>query len=613
MVFFFLVIILLGWIANLIWYKPYSVDHFFERVSFQFLWVHPEENTRYRWMESIGLGGRHHLLNNVSATSLKKDKDFIIRQIEMLHSYKRSSLTPSQLISVETLKYYFEQSIYRDQFPFHDHPFNHIEGCHVQLPFFLIHFHLVQHLEDAEEYLERLDGIPEKIEQVMLLNEWKKDSLAYVPNLKILEAIEKQIEIFIDKGLEGNLLYEDFSKKVTRLENVPQESLDEMRYKIRREIEDAVIPAYRNLLEQVRAFKNVASDIAGVWQYDPEYYYYALSEHFGTDYEKIVNDFHPDTLYFQLKEQLPVAKQNLLESFKKLGIEGKNHVECLRKMKQQTAFYYRNDSYGRINFLNDLNLANYDLAKKVSSRLGFQVKAQVEAKRMLDIQEPFFTPFFYIAPSFDGKRSGEIFVRLDNLQELPKFGLPAYAIEWGYLGAHLLQSSIVESKLPSLRKMMQITYFYEGWQHYIKNIALQEAIYEDSKIALIFNLSELHLIAAAMTDIGINHLRWSYDRAFLFFQEQTSMSDEFVQAYLLEMMAVPGKSVAAYFGKKVFEKNTTKVKNALNEKFDFQHFHKFLLSLGAVPLKVLQKSVDDYIEMNLAEKKEERVFSTIEK
>ncbi|MCS6833388.1 MAG: hypothetical protein NZ521_07420, partial [Flammeovirgaceae bacterium] len=68
---FSLVVLMLGWLANLIWFKPYSVDHFFERVSFQFLWVHPEENTRYRWMESIGLGGRHHLLNNVSATSLK--------------------------------------------------------------------------------------------------------------------------------------------------------------------------------------------------------------------------------------------------------------------------------------------------------------------------------------------------------------------------------------------------------------------------------------------------------------------------------------------------------------------------------------------------------------
>ncbi|MCS6834047.1 MAG: DUF885 domain-containing protein, partial [Flammeovirgaceae bacterium] len=447
----------------------------------------------------------------------------------------------------------------RDQFPFHEYPFNHIEGCHVQIPFFLTSFHLVHHLEDAEEYLERLDGIPEKIEQIMLLNKWKKDSLGYVPNLKILEAIEKQILIFTEKGLEGNLLYEDFSKKVMKLENVPQESLDEMRYKIRREIEDAVIPAYRSLLEQVRAFKNVASDIPGVWQYDLDYYYYVLSEHLGTDYEKIVNDFQPDTLYFQLKEELTTCKQTLVENFKKINIEGKNLSDCLQKLKQQTAFYYRNDSYGRINFLNDLNLMNYNFAKKVSAKLDIQVKAQVEAKRMLELQEPFFTPFFYVAPSLDGKRSGEILVRLDNLQELPKFGLSAYAIEWSYPGMHLQQASVVESKLPSLRKMFQITYFNEGWRHYAKHLAVEEGICEDNKTALIFGLSEVYLLASAMTDIGVHHLRWGYERAFLFFQEQTAAPEEIAQAYLLEIMAMPGKSVAAYCGKKEFEKSTAKV------------------------------------------------------
>jgi uncharacterized protein (DUF885 family) len=527
----------------------------------------------------------------------------------MLQSYKRNTLQKEQQISAEVMKHYFEMSIYREQFPFHNYPFNHIEGCHVQLPFFLINFHLINRLEDAEEYLERLATIPEKIDQTITFNQFRQDSMSYTPPLIMLEVMQEQIDIFMGRGLESNILYEDFSKKITRLENIPYEPLGEMKYKLRREIEDAVLPAYQRLREHIETLKTNSSEYISTKSYSHDYYNYLLSEHLGTDIERISHDLAPDTLDILLNQALKKYQKEAKNHFSALGYDCEDLADCVKAMQKNPNYYYRDDSYGRINFLNDLNLMNYDAAKKIKLLTGISTNISLEAKRLLDIQEPFFTPFHYFPASLDKQRAGELFVRIEDLNELPKFGLPAYSLEFAYMGSHLQNSLVIESKLPSLRKIIQYTYYNEGWRYFAKDWAIDNKVYDDRKIALMTSLSNVMLITHALMDIGVHHYEWGYDKAELFMMNTIGISKSLAKAYVLESLAFPAKAPATFYGKLGFEKAQFKVKVALDEKYNEPHFFRYLMSNGAVPLKIFEKNIDNYIQLQTPTKEKKQVFA----
>jgi uncharacterized protein (DUF885 family) len=253
---------------------------------------------------------------------------------------------------------------------------------------------------------------------------------------------------------------------------------------------------------------------------------------------------------------------------------------------------------------------NYDAAKKIKLLTGISTNISLEAKRLLDIQEPFFTPFHYFPASLDKQRAGELFIRIENLNELPKFGLPAYSLEFAYMGSHLQNSLVIEGKLPSLRKIIQYTYYNDGWRYFAKDWAIENKIYDDRKIALMASLSNIMLITQAMMDIGIHHYEWGYEKAELFLMNNTGISNSLARAYVLESMVYPAKAPAMFYGKLEFEKAHFKVKVALDEQFNEAHFFNYLMTMGAVPLKIFEKRIDDYIQTQSHSKEKKRIFAT---
>ncbi|GAB4332350.1 MAG: hypothetical protein OHK0038_07960 [Flammeovirgaceae bacterium] len=294
-----------------------------------------------------------------------------------------------------------------------------------------------------------------------------------------------------------------------------------------------------------------------------------------------------------------------------LGYECENMEECIKSLQKNPNYYYRNDSHGRIHFLRDLNLMSYNTSKKIKLLTNLSTNIPLEAKRLLDIQEPFYTPFHYFPASLDKQRGGELFVRLENLNELPKFGLPIYSLEFAYLGSHLQHSLVIESKLPSLRKVIQYSYYNDGWKYFAKDWALEKKVYDDKKISLASTLSDIILISHAIMDIGVHHHEWGYDKAEIFMMNQTGMSKSWAKAYVLESIALPAKAPATYFGKLEFEKALFKAKVALDEQFNENHFLKYLISIGAVPLKVFEKCVDDYIQAQYQSKEKKTSFTSL--
>ena len=61
-------------------------------------------------------------------------------------------------------------------------------------------------------------------------------------------------------------------------------------------------------------------------------------------------------------------------------------------------------------------------------------------------------------------------------------------------------------------------------------------------------------------------------------------------------IVVPGQSTSYYIGYFKILALRQKAKDALGDRFDLKEFHNLVLSTGAVPLSVLERVVDHYIE-----------------
>jgi uncharacterized protein (DUF885 family) len=97
-------------------------------------------------------------------------------------------------------------------------------------------------------------------------------------------------------------------------------------------------------------------------------------------------------------------------------------------------------------------------------------------------------------------------------------------------------------------------------------------------------------------DTGIHTKGWGFDQATRFMVDNTGMGERESQYEAARMAVMPGQAVSYYIGYLKILELREKARTALGDKFDIRDFHNVVLSLGPVPLSVLEHAVDDYIE-----------------
>ena len=66
-------------------------------------------------------------------------------------------------------------------------------------------------------------------------------------------------------------------------------------------------------------------------------------------------------------------------------------------------------------------------------------------------------------------------------------------------------------------------------------------------------------------------------------------------------MVWPGQATAYKVGQLAIIRNRRRAEAALGDRFDLRAFHEQVLMNGAMPLEILDRSIDDWIETQRAE------------
>jgi uncharacterized protein (DUF885 family) len=103
-----------------------------------------------------------------------------------------------------------------------------------------------------------------------------------------------------------------------------------------------------------------------------------------------------------------------------------------------------------------------------------------------------------------------------------------------------------------------------------------------------------------VVDTGLHAKRWSRERAFNYMLTHTGQPAVEVQAEIDRYIVNPGQACAYKLGQLRILALRERARERLGDAFDLADFHDVVLGQGALPLVVLERVVDDWIDERLA-------------
>src|SRR5215216_782683 len=123
-----LVIAIAIFLVNLIWFRPWSLNLFYEKVFAELLFDDPELLSAIGLVEQFGITGHNAKLTDASPAHQQKTYDLIRKSLAHLRAYNQAGQTESQRLSSQILEWFLEREAEGEKYQFYDYPVNQMAG-----------------------------------------------------------------------------------------------------------------------------------------------------------------------------------------------------------------------------------------------------------------------------------------------------------------------------------------------------------------------------------------------------------------------------------------------------------------------------------------------------
>ncbi len=247
-------------------------------------------------------------------------------------------------------------------------------------------------------------------------------------------------------------------------------------------------------------------------------------------------------------------------------------------------------------------LAGYGAVRdRVDARLPalFQrrPKAVYEIRPIEDFRAVAATAASYSPPSVVGGRAGVFWVNTSELASRRTYAMEATYLNMAVPGRHLQAALAQETpNLPRFRRFGDDAAFVAGWALYAESLGSELGLYADAHSQFGALDSELRRAAAMVVDTGLHAKGWSRQRAIEYLRANTGSGEADVAAEVDRYIACPGEAVADKVGQLKIQELRRRAEQRLGERFDARQFHAQVIGGGALPLSVLERRLDRWIE-----------------
>jgi uncharacterized protein (DUF885 family) len=585
-------VVLAIFLINLIWFRPWSLNLFYEKVFAQVLFEEPELLSSIGLVERFGITGHNAKLSDASPAHQQRYFDRAKKNLEDLRAYPLAKQSASQQLSTHILEWYITREIEGEKYQWHNYPVNQLFGVQNEFPSFMANTHRLLAPRDCEYYRQRLIAVGPKFDQ--LLDSLKvREQKGILPPRFVVEKVLAEMNNFVAQPAAENILATSFKTRAARINELNDEQRAAFQKKVETAITDNVYPAYHKLIDYFSALLPKTTTDDGVWKLPDgdAFYAYALRKSTTTTLK-------PEEVHELGLREVTRIEAEMRALLNANGFAGRPIGDAMDVLGKDPRFLFANDDKGRADALAEYTRLINDAIER--SRLLFAMvpKAKIEVRRVPVFKEATSAGAYYNGASLDGTRPGVFYANLRDMNEVPKWSMPTLAYHEGVPGHHWQIATAQELKgLPQFRKLIPFTAYQEGWALYSEWLAKEAGWYEGDPFGDLGRLqAELFRAVRLVVDTGIHAKRWPREQAITYMRDKTGMGEKEVTAEIERYIVNPGQACAYKVGMLKIQELRKRAQAELGAKFDQRQFHEVVLGNGALPLEILEEQVADYIQ-----------------
>jgi uncharacterized protein (DUF885 family) len=544
-----------------------------------------DEEMRREPTEASELGDRRFgdKWPDVSLDELARNQAHDQAVLAELHKIDRGKLPPDEQLNYDLFEYQLKIGLEEMPHEWHLVPLGTFSG--IQTTGNLADRLRFETVKDYEDWVARLRAFPLYVRQTIALLQRGIERKRIQPK-SVVTRIQGQVAKILHDDPTASTYYKPFAEFP---ETVPAADRERLAKAAREAITQQLTPA----LKELKAFLDgpylaAAPERPGVWQFPGGKELYAYLARRST-----TTDLTPQQIHdLGLKEVARIRAE-------------------MEKLKDQVGFkgtlpeffsFLRNDERFRFKSPEEVLEKTRAFAKRIDPtlmklfrtfpRIPYGIEPIPEAQAA--DASPYYNP-----PSADGSRAGYYYV--NTLRTEPLWSTAAIALHETVPGHHFqIALAMEQESLPKFRRFGSYTAYTEGWGLYAEFLGEELGIYDDpyQKFGRLSN--EMWRAVRLVVDTGIHDLGWERQKAIDYFLSQAPTPEDTITAEVDRYIAWPGQALAYKIGELKLKELRQRATQKLGARFDLKEFHDVVLLSGALPLAVLEKSVDAWIARKLA-------------
>lgn len=542
------------------------------------------------YASSMNYGERHNTFFESTVeniTKVNEEQKAYLKQAQDLIS--ANDCTGRDLENLKLFKHKLEESV--DAFKFKEYlvEFQSMGGPHTWMPQLYKRVPL-KTVQNYEDYLERLGKLPDVFDRA------KKMSL-----LGLKEGITPPKATFID--YESSML--DFSKGSAEespyfqaFKTFPDTFTEEQKTKIsdkaKKVITEKLQPAYKELhtFWVKEYYPNLRETIsASSLPNGEDFYNFQVKKYTTLDYT--ASEVHE----IGKKEVARILSEM---EFIKDKVKFKGDLQAFFKhLRTSPQFYAKTKE--------ELYMKTTHILKEMDGKMPklFRTLARLTygVEPIPDFIAHKSPAAYYQHGNMELGQSGTYQINLSNLDSRPLYNLEALSLHEAVPGHHHQIAIAQEIEgFPKFRKHMSVTAFIEGWGLYAESLGKLVGMYQDPYSDFGRLTYEQWRAMRLVVDTGIHSMGWSRKKAIDYMSANSGLSIKNITTEVDRYINWPGQALAYKMGELKLQELRKLSQEKLGDKYDIRDFHDVVLGSGALPLKILEEKVNNYINETLSSK-----------
>ncbi len=551
-------------------------------VFFNTEWVRGLE-TYPTHASSLNYGDRHNTFFQNTPENLKKEHEYskaTLKKAEELLSDSSCTVKERENLKlfIHQVKGDVESFQYKDRYVV----FQSMGGPHTWMPQLYKRVPL-KTFQNYKDYLERLSKIPNVFNRAKILSRLGLKEGITPPKVTFKNYDSSFLDVIKEDPEESPY----FAAFKVFPENLSEPQRVEIVAEAKQIITSKINPAYKDLHKfwKEEYYPNLRETIAARdLPNGKEYYDYRVRHYTTLDYTaKEVHEIGKAEVARILKAMKIIKdqvgfKEGLQAFFKDLRTNPKFYAKSKDELFKQTTY----------------------LLKKMDGKLpklfGKLPRLTYAVEPIPDFIAHKSPAAYYQHGSAELAKAGVYQINLSDLSSRPLYNLEALSLHEAVPGHHLQIALAQEiEEVPEFRRHLGVTAFIEGWGLYAESLGKLVGMYEDPYSDFGRLTYEQWRAMRLVVDTGIHSLGWSRQKAIDYMKSNSGLSVKNITTEVDRYINWPGQALAYKMGELKIKELRAYAKKELGEKYDIRDFHDVVLGSGAVPLKVLEDNVKNYV------------------